>query len=395
MSQGGEIAKLRKTLELERLARKQQASTKSLASKVEDDDSKLSESIPLPKSSHIARKSSTKDLTGRLSNGDHTLQSKQNENQNSVSRKASKNISLNHPITNDSQPSGGRRRHSENSILDQHIQHYGLEDMTSAFILPDITIRNPGEEAPPILPAAAQNAFDVSARHDRYNCTVCKRVVEQGAVHNHGTESAQEAVKIPRPIPVSERMPEAAPYEEEPTIRPSQPPPVALATVMKGLKDELAHLKQKVAQYQAVYNQHDPALSKRKRKAIAAKIQSLNDTMEVKADQIYALYDVLEGQKADGHDIAEEKVQPTLPTMGMDFSGLGLRGGDLLDGDLFLGGKNAEKIEQNIHTAHKNKSRRHAWDADGSSSEEDLPWDGINTTIDTTIHSQAQRGWSF
>ena len=125
--------------------------------------------------------------------------------------------------------------------------------MTSAFILPDITLHKPlrGVEAAPKLSAAAQQVLDGLAQHDGQNCTVCKRVIEHGSYHHHN-EAVKETVIIPKPIPVSERMPEAMPYEEEPTIRPSQPPGLALATVMKGLQDELDHLKLQCSQYQTL-----------------------------------------------------------------------------------------------------------------------------------------------
>jgi hypothetical protein len=113
--------------------------------------------------------------------------------------------------------------------------------MTSAFIVPDITIRGlPTEtEAEPILSAAAQHVLDGLTQHDGQNCTVCRRI----ASHDHGKEKAKESLKVPRPIPVSERMPQAGEWNEEPTVRPAQPPAIALALVMKGLEDELSHLK--------------------------------------------------------------------------------------------------------------------------------------------------------
>jgi hypothetical protein len=123
---------------------------------------------------------------------------------------------------------------------------------------------------------------------------------------------------IPRPVPVSDRMPVPGQYEEEPTIRPSQPPGIALATVLKDLQDELSGLKRSAKKYQQLYDSHDPALSKRSRKSVFEKIQTLNKTIDAKADQIYSLYDVLEGQKQQGQEMSQEEVEVTLQSIGIE-----------------------------------------------------------------------------
>ncbi len=45
------------------------------------------------------------------------------------------------------------------------------------------------------------------------------------------------------------------------------------------------------------YEVLDPSLSKRKRKVLAANLRQIIEDLEGKADQIYALYDVLEVAK--------------------------------------------------------------------------------------------------
>lgn len=45
------------------------------------------------------------------------------------------------------------------------------------------------------------------------------------------------------------------------------------------------------------YETLDPGHEKRKRKAIAAKLRGVLEEFEAKADQIYALYDVVEGAR--------------------------------------------------------------------------------------------------
>jgi hypothetical protein len=200
--------------------------------------------------------------------------------------------------------------------------------------------------------------------------------MENGANHSHD-EQTKETIKIPKPVPASDRMPEPTPYEEEPTIRPSQPPPVALATVIKGMEDELTHLKIQLSHYQALYNQHDPSLSKRKRKSVYVKIERLMRVIDTKSDQIYSLYDVLEGQKATGQEMNEEQVEITLQSLGVDLGGLGLRGGELEE----------EETEEN--------EGRPSWDVESGDSEGDLPWEGFENTGDLTGRSGASRRKSW
>lgn len=295
------------------------------------------------------RKSSMKDLTSRSTN------------RNDVTEPS---------LIPALQPEHTRRR-SDTSISSIRSRRRGLnaENMTSAFIVPDITIRKPGVDSQPApeLTKEAQDVLNGLAEHDGQNCTVCKPAIGHDEHHEYNA-TAREAIKVPKPVPVSDRMPKSGPYEEEPTIRPSQAPGLALATVMKGLEDELAHLKVELARYQALYNGHDPALGKRKRKSVYRKIETLLHAIEVKADQIYALYDVLEGQKQDGHEISEEEVENTLQSIGINAAGLHLRGG----------GPDEQQHEKD------RPSERQPWDLDSDGeSVDDLPWEGIETTVET------------
>lgn len=205
------------------------------------------------------------------------------------------------------------RRHSDHSVVSfsQRKKRQNVEDMTSAFILPDITLSRAELAAsnPSKLPEATQRVLDGLAQHDGKNCTVCKNVPPHDGPCNH------EPVHISKPVPVSDRMPKPTPYNEEPTMRPSQSPAVALATVLKGLEDELAHLKMQLASYQSAYNKLDASLGKRQRKSLTEKIEKLMRDIDLKSDQIYALYDVLEGQKGE---ITEQEMENTLQSIGVD-----------------------------------------------------------------------------
>ncbi|MCJ1245070.1 hypothetical protein MMC30_002271 [Trapelia coarctata] len=364
--QTGDVAKLRKTLESERIARKQEHGQGSKPSRLTED---VTGTAPLDitgsvREQALPRKSSMRSTTGRTSRrGDDTIHT-----QTEFDQTIQSNISTT-----------SHRRHSEQSLLEvrNRRQGRGMEEMTSAFIVPDITIRNPGaaEEGASRMSAAAQQVFDNLAQHNGKNCTVCKRVIEHGSTHDH-YHSGKQTIKIPKPIPVSDRMPEPTEYEEEPTIRPSQPPPVALAKVIKAVEDELAHLKMKLSRYQVLYNQHDASLSQRKRKAVMDKISSLLKAVDAKADQVYQLYDVLEGQKAAGQEMSEDEFDMTIQSIGIDLEGMGLRGGDMPE----------EKPKDR---------KRNPWDLDTSESEGELPWEGIETTIETTGASVESRRRSW
>lgn len=216
-----------------------------------------------------------------------------------------------------------RRRNSDNSVhlRDSPKWTGGAEEMTSAFIIPDVTLHGPFERSgQTILSDSAKCVLSKLARHDNRNCTLCTRVASfETKDTNRVKVEAKQKVHIEKPVPVSERMPETAPGRDEPTLRPKTAPGLALATVLKELQDELAHLKMQLAPYQAVYNKHDPSLSKRKRKYIKARMEELLKVIDLKADQIYALYDVLEGQKQSGQILTEEEVEITLYSIGVSF----------------------------------------------------------------------------
>lgn len=245
------------------------------------------------------------------------------------------------------------RRHSDHSVTSvssQRKKRANIEDMTSAFILPDITLSRVELAAsnPTRLPEADQRALDNIAQHEGKNCMICKNVLPNDTC-NH------EPVKVSKPVPVSERMPQPTPYNEEPTMRPSQPPAVALATVLKSLEDELAHLKMQLATYQSAYNKLDASLGKRQRKTLLEKIETVLRDIDMKSDQIYALYDVLEGQKGD-REMTEQEMEMTLESIGIDLP----PAADV-----------TETTNKSSHLAE-------------SDDEDELPWEGIESTAELT-----------
>ncbi|PWY86051.1 hypothetical protein BO70DRAFT_370135 [Aspergillus heteromorphus CBS 117.55] len=299
-----EIAQLRKTLEEERLARKRRQSNTTKEPAANETGNTTRQSLP---KSTVPRKSSLKESKGvpnrpASAMGDLTATSK---------------ASVVEGDSNLSVPAERPRRHSDHSAAatSQRRRRRVAEDMTSAYLLPDLTFNPAGLAIENLakLPEATQRALDNATQHKGKNCTVCKRSIPGDAC-----DHTEEAVKIPKPIPVSERMPEPSPYNEEPTMRPAQAPELALATVLKALEDELAHLKMQLVTYQAAYNKMDASLSKRQRKTLGEKIEKVLQDIDMKADQIYALYDVLEGQKQDGREMTEQEMEVTLQSIGID-----------------------------------------------------------------------------
>ena len=239
------------------------------------------------------------------------------------------------PMGNDN-TTGHGRRHSESSVVATGTRRRGQteKNMTSAFIIPDITI-------------------------------------------------GQKKQVIPKPVPVSSRMQEAEPYEDAPTIRPSQSPGLALATVIKNFEDEIAGLKKVLTEYQAKYNGLDAAISRRRRKYIFEKMEATMKAIDAKSDQLYSLYDVLEGQKQSGQELTQEEVDVTLQSIGIEASGLGVG-----------------PFEDVTRSTKKSGIHHHAWDLSSEKEPEDeLPWEGIETTIETTktgsTHGHRRRGSRF
>jgi len=67
-----------------------------------------------------------------------------------------------------------------------------------------------------------------------------------------------------------------------------------------------------LSRLQAAYSGSDKAIGRRDRVALAEDIRMLLKRLEVKNDQIYSLYDVLEGQKAAGQAMTEEEIEMTV-----------------------------------------------------------------------------------
>ncbi|KAI1743331.1 hypothetical protein F4680DRAFT_409830 [Xylaria scruposa] len=169
---------------------------------------------------------------------------------------------------------------------------------------------------PPVLTQSAKRVLNTLCHdHECYNCMVCARI--QSHRHETNGKCGKKTVRVDRPVPVTDRVKNhsstsAYDYEEQPTLRPSQDPAVALAKVMKGLKDEERHIRTAMARKQAVYDECDAAVNKKLWKKLDAEIRVLRQRRDLKRDQIYDLHDVLEGQKVNAQLMSEEAIDMTI-----------------------------------------------------------------------------------
>jgi hypothetical protein len=229
-------------------------------------------------------------------------------------------------------------------------------DMTSAFIIPDITLGIAEPTQHPSLSSSAKQILAELSPHESANCTVCRRITCTEHVSSN-------PILAPRPIPVTDRMPETSEWTEEYTSRPVQSPSEALATVLKGLEDELAHAKAELLALQSAYNKFDASSGKRHRKSMLKKIDRLLKAIDAKSDQIYALYDVVESQKLAGIQMDAGALEMTLESIGIGFE---------------------QKETQVIGTG----------EDDSESDEEELPWEGIEDNTGRT-HESRHHGWHY
>ena len=166
-----------------------------------------------------------------------------------------------------------------------------------------------GRETCPALSDDARRVLDGLCEHSCRNCTVCSRITShRGVMSSADVARGKKRVTVSRPVPVTDRDLTA----ENPTMRPAHSPGHALAMVIKGLEDEAQHLQLELSRLQSQYNSSDKALGRRERLTMAEGIRTLLKTLEAKNDQIYSLYDVLEGQKAAGQAMSEEEIEMTV-----------------------------------------------------------------------------------
>jgi hypothetical protein len=209
-----------------------------------------------------------------------------------------------------------RRHHSETTIHTTTRRQTDGEDMTSAYLVADIdAAKQSNSKERPVLSANARQALDglCEHKHNRKNCVICLRLA------SFDTKSAsKKTILVQKPVPVSKRASTPVPYEDEPTLRPAVAPGIALATVLKALEDEVAHLKMRQSEVHQAYTKHNASMAKRERIELKGELETLLGQIEAKSDQIYALYDVLEGQAQAGQEMSLDQVEVTLSKLESD-----------------------------------------------------------------------------
>ncbi|KAK9462628.1 centrosome microtubule-binding domain of Cep57-domain-containing protein [Lipomyces oligophaga] len=132
------------------------------------------------------------------------------------------------------------------------------------------------------------NSRSTTNEHNPNICTVCsRRQFRESRGQKLPGQQWQETNNV-----------EYARESGDVTPRPTMAPSEAVSSVLDQLEEEFGHLK---ADYQAEvrrYDEIDPVEGKHKRKAIADQLKVIVEKLENRADQIYALYDVLEANNA-------------------------------------------------------------------------------------------------
>ncbi|PHH89418.1 hypothetical protein CDD83_6113 [Cordyceps sp. RAO-2017] len=221
-------------------------------------------------------------------------------------------VSLNLSANNDAT---GRSRHRDTTEQSRKSQQTKDVTRTSQKLVVETDLatessrRAVDQGSCPALSSDARRILDGLCEHNCRNCIVCSRITShRGVISAAEAATGKKRVAVPRPVPVTDR----GIADDNATMRPCQSPGHALALVIKGLEDEARHLELELSRLQARYNASDKALGRKERLGLMEGIRTLLKRLEVKNDQIYSLYDVVEGQKAAGQAMTEEEVEMTV-----------------------------------------------------------------------------------
>ena len=147
------------------------------------------------------------------------------------------------------------------------------------------------------LTEAAKHIVHSLDPHDAANCIVCSRLTNSGnpqaATIKMQNPTLASAAATASALPTTDKTTDLTTA----TIRPSQPPELALACVLKELSDQHSHAKRKLIEAQLKYQQLDPKFSRKKRERLNDVITGLLGKVENLAAMVYRLWDVVEGLK--------------------------------------------------------------------------------------------------
>ncbi|KAL2392225.1 hypothetical protein ABEF95_002231 [Exophiala dermatitidis] len=199
---------------------------------------------------------------------------------------------------------------TENSIMEdptaasntsrRRRHHHALDDnMTSAYILPDITVNQPQKTARVQMSSEAQNVLH---RHDPEhvgNCGVCQRLTGKKPT-KHVTHDTPSAAKPDFTAQITQLMKDA--MLAEPTMRPKISPWLALANVKKLLSDQFEEAKRKHSQAWEKYDAIEAPLNSKKHAAASQDLFYWSKKMEECRINLDQLRDVEEGMR-EQHDL--------------------------------------------------------------------------------------------
>ena len=173
------------------------------------------------------------------------------------------------------------------------------ENMTSAYILPDITVSQPVRTVKTQVSNEAQNVLH---RHDPEHirgCAVCQRLTEKPRkkVSHAITTTAQTEEKLDYTAQVNLQMHNV--MLDEPTLRPKIPPTLALANIKKMLLDQFEEAKRKHGLAWEKYDDIEAPLSSKKHADAGRELFYWSKKMEECRLHLDQLRDVEEGVRDD------------------------------------------------------------------------------------------------
>jgi len=161
------------------------------------------------------------------------------------------------------------------------------ENMTSAYILPDITVAQPINKG-----QVSKEAQHVLHEHDPQhidNCGVCQRLVARPKVAQNFTTLITEPIDLTN--------------LEEPTMRPKISPVQALANVKRQTKNQFEQAKQKHDQAWKKYSAIPAPMSSRRHDQVSKEMLFWQERMEEFRLALDNLRDVEEGMVDDDGDV--------------------------------------------------------------------------------------------
>lgn len=278
---------------------------------VEEELFDLSRSMESPNKSPV-RRASTKDVAT------NTKQPAKNTVSDDARVLSSNRMNMAQPPTSEippqhkcdanahSRPQGYKRptvNDTDNSIIEdptaasntsRRRRHLALdENMTSAYILPDITVNQPAKLAKVRVSHEAQ---DVLHRHEPEHldhCELCQRLTAKKS--KHVARPTQFTAKADFTAQITQLMKDA--MLEEPTLRPKISPWHALANVKNLLMCQFEEAKRKHAQAWEKYDAIEAPLNSKKHAAASQDMFHWSKKMEECRINLDQLRDVEEGMK--------------------------------------------------------------------------------------------------